>query len=205
MDLLIATTNKNKIIEIKNRFAGIKDLTLLGLGDVLPLGESFDVEETGTTFEENAGIKAKACGLRFGMPALADDSGLCVDALSGRPGIFSARYGENDKARISKLLGELQGAASRRAAFVCAIGIYLPAEDRLFTVIGECAGEIAESPAGINGFGYDPVFYLPNKGCTMAQLSLEEKNSISHRAAALTKAAPLLADIIRQSKSEEKR
>lgn len=148
-----------------------------------------DVEETGTTFEENAYLKAKAACDKTGLPAVADDSGLCVDALNGEPGVYSARYaGENatDEQRYQKLLYNLKDvpAEKRTARFVSAVCCVWPSGESL-TVRGECEGTIGARPLGENGFGYDPVFMVGEK--SFAQLSAEEKDAISHRGRALVK------------------
>nr|WP_253264079.1 XTP/dITP diphosphatase [Geobacillus sp. DSP4a] len=150
-----------------------------------------DVEETGSTFAENARLKAEAISRRFGCPVIADDSGLVVDALGGRPGVYSARYAgedKNDARNIAKLLHELEGVPmeQRTARFHCALAVAIPGRPTA-VVEAACEGYIAEAPRGEGGFGYDPVFYLPEKGKTMAELTPEEKNEISHRAKALAK------------------
>ena len=194
MKLVLATKNKNKIKEIRNKLSGIDSLELLSLED---FPGAPDVIEDGMSFQENAVKKALAISAFTGLPALADDSGLCVDALDGRPGVFSARYaGENatDAERIIKLLDEMSDKVGRSAKFVCAISCCF-LNGKLISVTGECRGLIAERPSGTMGFGYDPVFFLPEYGRTMAEIPLEEKNKISHRAVALEKAAVLLAEI----------
>ncbi len=197
MKLVIATKNKNKAEEIKNIFADIKNLHLVSLTDE-GLEDAPDIKEDGISFEENAEKKSREISAFCGLPAMADDSGLCVDALDGRPGIFSARYaGENatDADRIEKLLKEMEGKENRNAKFVCAIAITFPGQ-KTITVRGECAGQITAAPEGENGFGYDPVFYIPEKKKTMAQISMKQKNCISHRAKALEKAAEVLKEIL---------
>ena len=194
MKLVLATKNKNKIKEIRNKLSVINSLELLSLEDFT---NAPDLIEDGMSFQENAAKKAQAISAFTGLPALADDSGLCVDALDGRPGVFSARYaGENatDAERNIKLLDEMSGKAGRSAKFVCAISCCL-LSNILISVTGECHGLIAKHPSGIMGFGYDPIFFLPEYGRTMAEIPLEEKNKISHRAVALEKAAALLAEI----------
>ena len=165
---------------------------------VLPadVGIFESVEETGETFEENARLKAVALFQKSGLLTLADDSGLEVDALGGEPGVRSARYaGENatDSQRVEFLLSKLQGVPSekRTARFRCVIAIAGPGE-AVEVVSGECPGVIALEPSGGNGFGYDPVFYLPELGKTMAELSSSEKHRISHRGRAARKAAEIL-------------
>ena len=188
MKLVVATKNAHKIHELSEMLA-IDGLTLVSLADV---GFTGEIEENGATFAENALIKARAAAKFCGLPALADDSGLCVDALDGEPGIYSARYasedGENagDAANVKKLLENLKGIPSgeRTARFVCAIALVLP-DGTEKTVTGACEGVITSEIRGNGGFGYDPVFYLPELGMTYAELPSEQKNAISHRARAL--------------------
>jgi XTP/dITP diphosphohydrolase len=191
-ELLLATNNKGKISEYREL------LSDCGFSLVTPAdkGISFDVSETGGTFAENAAIKAKEFAAASGILTLADDSGLEVDALGGAPGVRSARYaGEkaSDAERIALLLKNLEGipVERRTARFQCVIAIADP-RGRLKTVEGSVQGVIAFTPRGSHGFGYDPVFLLSDIGKTMAELSHEEKNRISHRAAAATKACVLL-------------
>jgi XTP/dITP diphosphohydrolase len=193
MKLVIATNNKNKIIEIKNKFASIDGLKLIPLGEFPGAPE---VVEDGDTFRENAHKKALETSKFTGYPSMADDSGLVVDALGGRPGIFSARYGgssADDTGRNRKLLGEMKGVPTglRSARFVCIIAIVVPGGGSYFAE-GTCEGVIAETMSGEHGFGYDPIFYLPAIGKTMAELTLDEKNRISHRAKALDEAGKIL-------------
>ena len=188
--LVLATGNPGKIREIQQILsdAGVR---LVPVAQVL--GYQPEVEESGSTFEENARIKAEAVARLTGLPALADDSGLEVDALDGRPGVWSARYagpGADNDAKISKLLGELQDVPDekRTARFRCVVCLVEPvaaAERREVLAQGTCEGRIARAPRGNGGFGYDPIFWLPDVGKTMAELSSEEKNARSHRAAAL--------------------
>ncbi len=197
MNLVIASNNRNKIREIENKFSGICGLTLI------PLSRFPDpplIIEDGATFHENARTKAAAIAGFTKQPAMADDSGLVVDALDGRPGVLSARYGgaeATDRERSLKLLEEMREAAPERrnARFVCVISVAFP-DGRIFFSEGRCEGMIADSMKGENGFGYDPIFYLPEIGKTMAELTLEEKNSISHRAKALDGARKLLLSMI---------
>jgi len=179
---IIATNNPGKVREFH------KILPPLGI-DAVSLKEAgirLEVEETGTTFEENALLKARAACACSGMPAVADDSGLVVDALDGRPGVYSARYAETEKACNLRLLAEMQDVPDekRQAHYACAIACVLP-DGREFTVYGECYGVIARDETGENGFGYDPLFYLPQYGVTFGELAPEIKNEISHRAKAL--------------------
>lgn len=178
--IVLATKNKNKVLEIKELF---KDSGI----NIVEIEGEFDPEENGSTFEENAYIKALSAAKLTNLPAIADDSGLEVEALNGRPGIHSSRYAEDDKSRISKLLRELKecNATDRSARFVCAMVLTLPDGEILHTSIGKCEGVIVDESVGANGFGYDPVFYIPQSGKTLAQLTLEEKNKLSHRAKAL--------------------
>lgn len=187
--IYLASGNAHKLEELQAMFRA-------GAGDwaFAPPPAPVDVEETGTTFAENARLKALDGARRFGAPCLADDSGLCVDALDGRPGVYSARYAETNEARIAKLLGELQGvpAERRTAAFVCAIALAFP-DGRLIEVEGRCEGTITEGPRGAGGFGYDPVFLVPALGRTFAEITADEKNRMSHRANAVAKLRRALA------------
>ncbi|OGI00147.1 MAG: non-canonical purine NTP pyrophosphatase, RdgB/HAM1 family [Candidatus Melainabacteria bacterium GWF2_32_7] len=180
--LVFATKNKNKLAEVINI---LKDTGV----SVCGVEGEFDPEETGATFEENAYIKAFEAAKIMNMPAFGDDSGLVVDALDGRPGVYSSRYAENDKKRIEKLLEELKGVPqeNRTARFVCAMVIVNPEGETLFSCQGICEGLIIDSLKGANGFGYDPIFFIPEKNATMAELSMDEKNTVSHRGKALKK------------------
>lgn len=185
--LLIATTNKGKIKEISHILGD--SIKALSLNDVPGLCE-LDVEENGKSFKENAFIKAMAYAQNSGFVSLADDSGLEVEALNGEPGVKSARYagiGAGDDAIVNKLLMEMKNIPSekRRARFVCEICVSDPISKENIFSRGECAGHIAFEPKGKNGFGYDPVFIPEGYKETMAQLSPDLKNSISHRAKAL--------------------
>ena len=180
---VLATHNPGKLAEMKAILSG------LGVEVVSPAeaGVEVDVEETGTTFAENAMLKAKAICAAAGLPAIADDSGLCVDALNGGPGVYSARYGGeelDDRKRRLLLLRNLRGQTTRAAHFTCAVACAFPDGDTL-TAEGRCDGAIAFAPLGEGGFGYDPVFLIPDKGKTFGQLSPEEKSAISHRGKAL--------------------
>jgi XTP/dITP diphosphohydrolase len=174
MKIVLASTNAHKL----------EELSALLAGHDFALGPKLEVEETGTTFAENALIKAKAFLAATGQPALADDSGLAVEVLGGRPGVYSARYAPTDAERIAKLLGELGDNADRRAAFVCAMALALP-DGRVIAVEGRCEGLITDGARGEGGFGYDPIFLVPGLGRTFAQLSAAEKNGISHRGRAV--------------------
>ncbi len=190
--LLVATHNKGKLREYKELLRDLP-VRLVYLDEV---GIHEDVPETGSTFEENAVQKATAYARLSGLVTLADDSGLEVDALGGRPGIHSARYaGPNasDEDRIRKLLAELEGVPpeQRTARFRCVIAVASPEGDVIIAQ-GTVEGVIADAPRGHHGFGYDPIFYLPDRGCTMAELPPEEKNRISHRARAAEAIKPRL-------------
>jgi len=181
--LVIATRNKGKKAEIEDL---LKDfpVDIKNLDDFGPIPH---LEEDGDTFDKNAYKKASFAARILGLPALADDSGLLVEALDNAPGVHSARYGgENatDEQRCLKLLGEMEGKTNRRAAFECVISIAVPTGPAL-TYEARCEGLIAEQPAGSNGFGYDPVFYYPPNEKTFAQLTREEKSLVSHRGKAL--------------------
>lgn len=183
--VIIATKNKGKASEFKNMFSanGYEVKTLLDIPGAP------DVEETGTTFEENAILKAEAIARQFNQFVIADDSGLIVDALDGRPGVYSARYAGEDKldeANTEKVLKELEGVpeAERTARFYCALALASPNQETI-TVSGTMEGLITNQPSGTNGFGYDPIFFVTEQGKTNAELTKEEKNKISHRANAL--------------------
>ena len=182
MKIIAATKNKNKRREFGEILKGFEIISQE------EAGVDIDVEETGTTFEENSMLKAKAIFEATGITAIADDSGLCVDALGGEPGIYSARYGGeglDDKGRTALLLKNMENVPDekRSARFVCVIT--LVGNEGIITARGECEGKIDYSPKGENGFGYDPVFFVEQFGKTMAEVSPEEKNAISHRGKAL--------------------
>ncbi|MGD8524174.1 MAG: XTP/dITP diphosphatase [Desulfobacterales bacterium] len=181
--LVIATRNPNKIAEIKDLLADYP-IQIKSLDDFGPIPS---VEEDGDTFDDNAYKKSSFAAKVLGMPALADDSGLVVEALDGAPGVFSARYAgqsATDEQRYRKLLAEMKGKTNRKAAFECVISIAVPSGPAL-TYEARCEGLIAEKPAGQNGFGYDPIFYYPPLNKTFAQLTREEKSRVSHRGKAL--------------------
>jgi len=183
MMLVIATRNKGKTREIKDLLKGFP-VDIKNLDDFGPIPE---LEEDGETFDENAYKKASFAARILGQPALADDSGLVVEALNGAPGIHSARYaGENatDEQRCLKLLDEMKGKSNRKAVFECVISIAVPTGAAL-TYEARCEGLISQKPAGSNGFGYDPVFFYPPYNKTFAQITREEKNRVSHRGKAL--------------------
>lgn len=184
MQLVLASRNQGKLRELE---------ALLGAMGVQVLLESqvgldLEVEETGTTFEENSLIKARAVMEASGLPAIADDSGLEVDALGGAPGVYSARYGglDSDEARTAFLLRNLEPVADggRTARFVSVVTACFP-DGRILQARGTCEGVITRAPLGDGGFGYDPVFLVPSSGRTFAQMAPDEKNRLSHRAAAL--------------------
>ena len=182
MKFVLASHNKGKLAEMQSILGD------LGVEVVLQsdVGLDLEPEETGETFTENAAIKARAVMAASGLPAIADDSGLCVDWLKGAPGVYSARYGglDDDKARYTLLLQNMRGATDRAAHFHTSIVCCFPNGSEL-TAEGDCFGAIAFAPMGENGFGYDPVFLVPDKRKTFAQLTAEEKNAISHRGNAL--------------------
>ncbi|MGM0438126.1 MAG: XTP/dITP diphosphatase [Bacillota bacterium] len=186
--LLIASTNKGKIKEVRAQLKDF-DFEIIGL-DNYP--ELMNIEEDGDSFRENALKKARVSAKETNLLTLADDSGLEVDYLDGKPGIYSARFsGKNatDEENNKKLLEELEGVEKekRTARFRCVMAIYDPANDYYKTADGSCEGRILKSPHGEHGFGYDPLFYVEDKGKTMAELAPEIKNKISHRANALEK------------------
>ena len=183
MKMVLASKNPHKQVEMS------AILSQLGIEVILEsdAGVDVDVEETGTTFEENAQLKATAVMKASGLPAIADDSGLCVTALGGGPGVYSARYGGEgltDKDRYELVLKGLSGQLDRSAKFVSAICCAFPNGDTV-TARGECPGIIAYAPSGSGTFGYDPIFLVPETKKTFAEMSAEEKNAISHRGVAL--------------------
>jgi len=193
--LLVATSNPGKLIELREILAGC-DLQLTSLAE---LGIRAP-EEPFETFDENAAAKAIACAPRAKLWTLADDSGLCVDALDGRPGVHSARFADTDEARRRKLFDALRGipAERRGAHFQCAVALASPDALRIYRAEGRVDGSIAEAPRGTNGFGYDPLF-LPDEapGRTLAQLDSAQKNRLSHRGRALERLRPLLDRLAR--------
>src|SRR5579872_3022869 len=193
-NLLLATSNTHKLQEYRAIFSGIP-FRLLSLHDIQL---AMDVEETGTTFVENAELKALAYARASGILSLADDSGLEIDAMGGAPGVYSARFAGKDatyEERFRLILAQLHGlpVAQRTARFRCAIAIAEPS-GYCRTVEGTMEGVIAEEPRGEHGFGYDPIFLVPALGKTNAELSAEQKNSISHRGRAAQLAVPLLSN-----------
>ncbi len=195
MKIVLASQNKHKLTEIQailSRF----DMELVLQSE---LGVSIDVDESGSSFEENSELKARAVMEATGLPAIADDSGLCVDVLGGAPGIYSARYGApdcvTDRDRLNYLLQNMRGVRSdeRTARFVCVITLLYP-DGRKLVARGSCEGLIAFEPRGEDGFGYDPVFYVPSMGCTFSQMGADCKNRISHRANALMRLEAMLEE-----------
>lgn len=180
MKIALGTSNPHKLEEIKDI---IKNSNI---EFVLP-AKGFDPLENGKTFEENSYIKAAEASKISDLWGLADDTGLCVDALGGAPGLYSARYAPTAQERIEKLLYELKDVPEdkRTAKFVCTMVLTNPAGEKIHVQTGEIKGRITEKPSGTHGFGYDPVFFIPELGKTMAEMTLEEKNTLSHRARAL--------------------
>ena len=194
--LLIATKNMGKVREYRELLTDLP-FEILSLADI---GIDVDVEETGATFAENALLKARTYASLSGLLTWADDSGLAVDALDGWPGVHSARHAgpdASDADRIEALLGRLHthAPATRDAAFHCVVAIATP-DGRAWTTKGMCKGVIIDNPRGSGGFGYDPIFFIPNLGKTFAELRPAEKNAISHRGLAARKAAALLARLV---------
>lgn len=184
INIVLATRNKNKIREFKVLFDEQADLDInvLSLDDIGFFG---DIEEGGETFEENAIIKASVAS-KMGYIGIADDSGLCVEALGGAPGVYSARFsGGSDEDNNDLLLEKLNGVENRNAKYVCAIACVFPDHSNDFVVSGECHGQILDKRHGTGGFGYDPLFYFPEFDKTFAEIDLSEKNKVSHRAIAL--------------------
>ena len=186
MKVVLASKNKHKLVEISQ----ITEKFGFELVLQSELGVDIDVEETGTTFEENSFLKADAVMKATGLPALADDSGIAVDALNGEPGIYSARYGFDDTlddwGRLELLLKNTEHVpdGQRQAQFVCVITMVTP-EGEVIQARGEIHGELLRAPVGKNGFGYDPIFYYPPMGMSTAEMSPEDKNQVSHRGNAL--------------------
>lgn len=180
IEIVLASSNEHKVTEI-NAIANAHGINFI------KVKEGFDPIEDGTTFEANSQIKAKEASLLMNTYALADDAGLCVEALDGRPGIYSARYAPTQAAKISKLLDELKNTSEpeRTAHFVCSMTLTDKDGNTIYSTKGICDGKIAFSPYGNGGFGYDPIFIVDGLNKTMAEFSLDEKNTLSHRAKAL--------------------
>jgi len=178
--IVLATGNKDKIKEINDLLTGTNI-------EAIPVSDVFNPEETGTTFEENAYIKAFEAAKIHKIPALADDSGLVVDALNGAPGIYSSRYAQDTASRIKRVLDEMKDVPyeKRTARFVCSMVVVDPEGNILKSCTGKCEGKIITELRGEQGFGYDPIFFIPELNRTMAELTMEEKNRISHRSNAL--------------------
>jgi XTP/dITP diphosphohydrolase len=189
--LILATTNAGKIIEIRSALGELPSWSL----EPLPPGTP-SIEETGKTFVENATLKAKHYSRLVDDLTLADDSGLCVDALGGRPGVHSARYAPDPPSRIKRILGEIQNVSdgNRNAVFYCALTV-AKAGNVIWMVEGQVRGVIAHAPSGNSGFGYDPVFLLPELNRTMADLSTEDKNRLSARGKALAELRKFLLSL----------
>ncbi len=187
--LVLGTGNPGKLREMQQYFDASSNWTL----ELKP--PEIDVDETGTTFLENACLKASETAIATGKWAIADDSGLAVDALDGAPGIFSARYGVDDADRISRLLRELGDSTNRSAQFVCAIAVANPAGEIVIQNVGICPGEILGEIQGDGGFGYDPVFFVPEAGMTYAQMPDDVKRRLSHRGRAFEVVLPQLEKI----------
>lgn len=194
--VIIATKNRGKAKEFQHMFApyGYEVQTLLDLPHIE------DVEETGETFEENAILKAETVAQELGVLVIADDSGLAIDALEGRPGVYSARYAgeeKSDEANMEKVLSELESVeeSGRTARFHCVLAIAGPNRETR-TVTGTCEGMILKEKRGTNGFGYDPIFYVPILEKSMAELTPDEKSQVSHRGNALVKLKNIISDFI---------
>ncbi len=197
LKLVLATRNEGKIREIKDFLSDIKGLEILSL---LDFDNIPDIKEVGSSFEENAYIKAYEVAKFTGLPTLADDSGLEVDALGGKPGVKSARFGGehiSDEERNRKLLSLISNIPQeeRTARFRCVMVFVVPPDFEKFVTEGVCEGLIIDKPKGKKGFGYDPIFYIPKLGKTMAELSVEEKNKISHRGKALSKMKEVIREL----------
>ncbi len=187
--LVIASGNAGKVREFGRLLAD------LGL-ETQPQPEGLEVEETGTTFAANARLKAEAVARATGCWALADDSGLSVDALGGAPGVHSARYADSDSARIERLLQELRTAPNRNAQFTAALALANPAGEVVLEVEGICPGTILEAPRGEGGFGYDPVFFVPEAGLTFAEMPHSQKAELGHRGRAFAALKPRLSELL---------
>ena len=192
--LVLATANAHKVEEMKSILAPLGVIEILSILDFPDMPE---IEETEKTFEGNAILKAEACAEHTGKLSLADDSGIVVDALDGRPGVFSARYAPTSAERNAKMLGEMEGVPSGKltARYVAAMALGKP-DGRTIVRLGKCEGEVAVAPRGESGFGYDPIFWLPDRERTMAELSEQEKNAISHRGRAIEAILPDLREAL---------
>lgn len=186
--LVVATGNAGKLREIQEYLTDLPWELELKPAEI-------DIDETGTTFVENARLKAAEVGQALSKWSIADDSGLAVDALDGAPGLYSARYGKTDTERIDRLLRELGETGNRQAQFICAIAISNPDGKIVLETEGICPGEILKSPRGDGGFGYDPIFYVPSQQQTFAEMSSEMKSRISHRGVAFSQLMPELIQL----------
>ncbi len=188
--LIVATSNPGKLEEMQVYLSGLDwELALKP--------KELEIEENGSSFVENAIIKASGVAKALNQWAIADDSGLAVDALDGAPGIYSARFGNSDQDRIDRLLRELEGSKKRTAQFVCAIALCRPDGSLALQTEGICVGEILNTEKGEGGFGYDPIFYVPSTQKTFAEMSSELKNEVSHRGLAFAKLLPQLEELSR--------
>jgi XTP/dITP diphosphohydrolase len=186
--LVVATGNPGKLEEIQEYLRGLPWELVLKPAEI-------DVDETGTTFIENARLKASEVAKATGQWSIADDSGLEVDALGGVPGIYSARYGQTDQDRIERLLRELGDSQNRQAQFICAIAIANPEGEIVLATEGICPGEILHSSRGSGGFGYDPIFYVTSQQQTFAEMSPATKSRVSHRGIAFAQLMPKLQEL----------
>ncbi len=197
--IALGTTNPHKLEEIKEILKGFYSEDI----EFVLVDGNFNPEENGTTFEENSYIKAYEAAKMMGIPALADDTGLCVDALDGRPGLYSARYAPDQKSKIAKLLSEMRGVKDghRGAYFCCTMTLVAPNGEKLHVEVGKIEGQIAFEPSGDYGFGYDPLFFIPELGKTMADMTIQEKNTLSHRARALLPMAKWIKENLSEKNS----
>ncbi|XHX78910.1 MAG: RdgB/HAM1 family non-canonical purine NTP pyrophosphatase [Stenomitos frigidus ULC029] len=186
--LVVATGNPGKLKEMQAFLSGLA-------WELLLKPEALEIEETGETFAENACLKASQVALATGEWAIADDSGLEVDALDGAPGVYSARYGSTDAERIERLLSALGNELNREARFVCVIAIARPDGTIVLQSEGICTGSILHTPRGTGGFGYDPIFYVPEQRLTFAEMSSDQKHALSHRGQALQALLPQLRSL----------
>lgn len=193
--LVVATGNPGKLKELQAYLAESGWALQLKPADL-------EIEETGQTFAENAALKAQQTAIATGEWAIADDSGLSVDALNGAPGLFSARWGNSDRERIDRLLRELAGHEQRTAAFICAIAVASPQGEIVLVVEGACPGEILTAPQGAGGFGYDPIFWVPELQLSFAELAPEQKRQVSHRGRALAQLLPQLRSLATQQTAQ---
>ncbi len=189
--LIVATGNPGKLVEMQACLQGLA----LNLRLKPP---EIDVEETGQTFLDNARLKASQVAQATGEWAIADDSGLSIEALQGAPGIYSARYGKDDADRIARVLKELTGIQDRRACFACAVAVARPDGEIALEVEARALGTILNAPRGQGGFGYDPIFWLPELNRTFAELTPEQKHQVSHRGRAFAQLVPQLRDLLAQ-------